>query len=303
MKRIILILSVLALIAGCGQTIKKVKVTKPTVTVTILPQKYFVEQIAGDFCNVNVMMPPGAGEHEYEPTPKQVKSLVKSDIYFFVGHLGFEKSWMKKLAESAPKVNFVSCSKQVDLLNAIQEQGHHHNDETLRDGTDPHIWTSPENVKTISKTICDELSAKYPEMKPTFEANRVKFVEQLNELDIQIRNELSDSTMGHAFMIFHPALGYYARDYHLEQYTIEFEGKTPSTAHMKNMIDLARKENISTIFLQAQFETAKAEAIAKEINADVVTIDPLAENWMAEMLSLTEKMKIALTSKTVASIE
>jgi zinc transport system substrate-binding protein len=293
----------LALLTGCGQTAKKDKDTKPTVTVTILPQKYFVEQIAGDFCKVNVMMPPGAGEHEYEPTPKQVKELAKSDIYFFVGHLGFEKSWMNKMAQSAPHLNFVSCSKRIDLLNAACEIDHHHEEgDKEQDGTDPHIWTSPENVKTISKTICEELSAKYPEMKPTFEANLAKFVDQLNKLDNYIREELNDS-IGHSFMIYHPALAYFARDYHLEQYSIEFEGKTPSTGHMKRMIDLAKKENISAIFLQAQFEMAKAEVIAKELNAEVIVIDPLAENWMDEMYSLAQKMKVALSPKTVASVE
>jgi zinc transport system substrate-binding protein len=287
---------VLALFTGCGQSTKNNKDSKPIVTVTILPQKFFVEQIAGEFFTINVMLPPGAGEHEYEPTPKQVKELANSVIYFFVGHLGFEKSWMSRMAESAPHLNFVSCSKRIDLLNAICEDQHEEVGDHQHDGTDPHIWTSPENVKTMCKTICDELSAKYPEMKPTFETNLAKFVEQLNTLDNEIRTSITDLP-GKSFMIYHPVLAYFARDYHLQQHSIEFEGKTPSTGQMKRMIDLAKKENISAIFLQAQFEMAKAEVIAKEINAELMVIDPLAENWLAEMNSLTSKMKIALSPK------
>jgi zinc transport system substrate-binding protein len=98
-------------------------------------------------------------------------------------------------------------------------------------------------------------------------------------------------------MIFHPALGYFAHDYHLIQYPIEFDGKSPSTAHMKKMVDIARKEKINTVFIQSQFETSKAETIAKEIGATVIPIDNLAENWLSEMYSLAKKMKTALSVK------
>jgi len=99
-------------------------------------------------------------------------------------------------------------------------------------------------------------------------------------------------------MIYHPALGYFARDYHLKQYSIEYDGKTPSTAHMKRMVDIARKEKINTVFIQAQFETTKAETIAKEIGAKVVPIDNLGENWLSDMYYIAQKMKEALTIET-----
>jgi zinc transport system substrate-binding protein len=96
-------------------------------------------------------------------------------------------------------------------------------------------------------------------------------------------------------MVFHPSLGYFARDYHLNQYSIEYEGKSPSPAHMKKMVDIASKENIKTIFIQSQFETEKAEAIAKEIGAQIEPIDPLSENWLNEMYVISMKLKKALT--------
>lgn len=96
-------------------------------------------------------------------------------------------------------------------------------------------------------------------------------------------------------MVFHPSLSYFARDYHLNQYSIEFEGKAPSPAHMKKMVDIAREEKIQTIFIQSQFETEKAKTIAKEINASIILIDPLSENWLEEMYSISLKMKQSLT--------
>ncbi|MDA3930818.1 MAG: zinc ABC transporter substrate-binding protein [Prolixibacteraceae bacterium] len=264
-----------------------------TITVSILPQKFFVEQIAGTQFPINVMLPPGASPADYEPTPKQVQDLSNSGIYFFVGHLGFEKSWMVKFSKTAKEVNYISCSDKIDLLrNNIVV--HDHEDLEHRHGTDPHIWTSPENVKTISRTICNTLSERYPEKATEFENNLHTFTARIDLLDNSIRNSLVDST-SHSFMIFHPALGYFARDYHLEQHAIEFDGKSPSPTHLKRMIDLAKEQNISTIFVQSQFETSKAEAVAKEIDAEVISIDPLAENWLAEMYALTKKMQKALS--------
>ncbi len=263
-----------------------------TITVSILPQKHFVEQIAGNQFPVNVMLPPGASPADYEPSPQQVEKMSNSLVYFYVGHLGFEKSWMKRFRETAEDVEYVSSSKRIDLLrsdvNHVHDGDHEH-------GTDPHIWTSPENVKTISRTIYNTLIEKYPGKADSFKMNLDNFISKIDSLDYHIRTELEDTT-SNTFMIFHPALGYYARDYHLEQLSIEFEGKSPSAAHMKKMIDMAGKKNINTVFVQSQFETAKANAVAKEIDANVVSIDPLAEDWLEEMYSLTAKMKKALTT-------
>lgn len=290
MRKLFIITLALVTLFACKPT-KKVE-EKNTITVSILPQKYIVEQIAGDAFPINVMLPPGASPADYEPTVKQIQDLNNSGIYFFIGHLGFEKSWMTKFSETAKDVNYVSCSKKIDLLRGdIIESGHEEGEH--QHGTDPHIWTSPENVKTISRTICETLSAHYPDKAAEFEANLHTFISRVDMLDNSIRTVITDS-LSNAFMIFHPALGYYARDYHLEQFAIEFEGKSPSPAHMKRMIDLANEKNIKTIFVQTQFETSKAEAVAQEIGAEVVTIDPLAENWLAEMYSLTKKMEKAL---------
>lgn len=292
MRKLYIIAFVLLGLVACKSN--KKSDDKNTITVSILPQKYIVEQITGNAYPINVMLPPGTSPNAYEPSPKQVQDLNNSGIYFYIGHLGFEKAWMKKFAETAKDVEYISCSKGIDLLRSDLDE--RNVDPEHRHGTDPHIWTSPNNVKIISRTICNTMSEKYPEKASEFEANLHIFISRIDQLDNSIRSVLTDS-LNNAFMIFHPSLGYYARDYHLQQYSIEFEGKSPSTAHMKQMVDLAREKNISTIFIQSEFETSKAEAVAKEIGANVVTVNPLAEDWLAEMYSLTKKMEKALDKK------
>lgn len=295
MKNIFAVVLFLTFFIGCGASPKSKLGSKPIITVSILPQKFFVEQIAGDFFDINVILPPGSSPEDYEPTPKQIRDVSNSRFFFYVGHLGFEKSWLNKVAEVAPSVSFVSCSKGIDLL---RDGCQHDSGEPMPDshtqGTDPHIWTSPENVKIILRAISSQLTAAYPNQKVVFENNLKKIISKIDILDTHIRQVLNDS-LNTSFMIFHPALGYFARDYHLVQHSIEFDGKSPSTAHMKKMIDLARSEKITTVFIQSQFETAKAEAIAKEIGAKIVPVNNLSEDWLFEMYSLTDKMKIALT--------
>ena len=289
-KQFALILITFIFVVSCTH---KTKIDqKQTITVSILPQKYMVEQIAGELYPINVMLPPGASPDDYEPTPKQIQELNNSGIYFYIGHLGFEKSWMKKFSESSKDVIYISCSNGIDLLRGDAADDIEHDDH-VHYGTDPHIWTSPENVKTISRNICTTLSKYYPDKTALFESNLSTFISRIDMLDNSIREVFSDSTRS-SFMIYHPALGYFARDYHLDQNAIEFEGKSPSPAHLMKLIDLAKEKNITTIFVQTQFETSKAEVIADAIGAEVVVIDPLAENWLAEMYSLTKKMATAL---------
>jgi zinc transport system substrate-binding protein len=297
MRKIVSIVSIfVVLLFACSAGNKKTTSDqKPVVSVSILPQKFFVEQIAGDFLQVNVILPPGSGPEEFEPTPRQTQDVTNSTFYFFIGHLGFEKTWVKKVAEVSTSVKFVSCSKGIDLL----EDGCTHHEESDGEhihGTDPHIWTSPENVKTMSRTICSELSNAYPDNKETFEKNLNLFISKIDSLDNHIRQIFNDSIKS-SFMIFHPSLGYFARDYHLTQHSIEFDGKSPSTAHIKKMVDTARSEKINTVFIQSQFESSKAEVIAKEVGAKIVPVDNLSENWLDEMYSLAQKMKEALTIK------
>lgn len=286
MKRILFFILVVILLSACNNQ-SKINENK-TITVTILPQKYFVEQVAGSNFQVNVILPPGASPENYEPTPQQLNELNNSFIYFYVGHLGFEKSWMKKFSDNAPDVAYVSCSKGIDLLVGGHENcGDEHNHKI---GTDPHIWTSPENVKTMSRTIFNELATRFPKQADEFKANLEGFIQRIDSLDFYIRTSLSDSIQ-RDFMIFHPSLGYFARDYHLNQHSIEFEGKSPSAAHMKKMIDLICERKIKTIFVQQQFEKDKAQAIAHETDTRLVDVDPLSYDWMAEIYSFTEKLK------------
>ncbi|MBI9055250.1 MAG: zinc ABC transporter substrate-binding protein [Bacteroidales bacterium] len=252
--------------------------TKETIMVSILPQKYFVEKIAGDHYNVSVMIPPGASPVTYEPTPKQMRELTNSFVYFRIGHIEFEKSWMKNLVSVNPDMEVIDLSKNADLIepehdhDAHSHEGHHHH------GVDPHIWTSPKEVKKQSKMIYNFLAKEAPEQNQEFENNYNIFIKEIDSLDNYLTQAL-EPYKDRKFLIFHPALSYIARDYGLEQISIEIDGKEPTPANIQRIIDVAKKENIKIVFVQKQFSAHNAEVIANEINGRVVKIDPLDYNW------------------------
>lgn len=282
----ILIIFIALVVASCN-TVEKKK-DKSIISVSILPQKYFVEKIAGELFNVNVMIPPGASPATYEPSPAQITSLSETDIYMKIGHTVFELSWMEKLASANDAMKLVDLSAGIDLI----AEEHHHGSH-VHSSVDPHIWMSPANVKIMASGIKAVLTEQYPEHEDLFAENLGQFLEELDSLDTHIRSSLSQLESRN-FMIYHPALSYFARDYDLHQHPMELEGKSPSPSYMKELVDEAREEEISVIFLQMQFDQHNAETIAKEIGAEIVQINPLDPDWHQQMLIITEKLAAKL---------
>jgi len=250
---------------------------KKTISVSILPQKYFVEKIAGNHFNINVMIPPGASPVTYEPTPKQMKELSNSFAYLRIGHIEFENVWMKNMQNINLKMQIIDLSKNANKIEP--DNGHNHShDGHHHHGVDPHIWTSPKEVKKQAEIIYNFLVKSEPESKDEFTINYNSFLAEIDSLD-NFLNEILLPFKNRKFMIFHPALSYIARDYGLEQISIEIDGKEPTPANIQEIINEAKKEDIRIVFVQKQFSTHNAEVIASEIQGSVVQINPLSYKW------------------------
>jgi len=255
------------------------------VMVTVLPQVEFVKAVGGDRVEVTSMVPPGANPHTYEVTPVQMAKLSKAKMYAKVGSpIEFEITWLNKLAEQNRDMLFVDCGKGIELMQSQDP------DEP---GTDPHTWTSPRNVKTMVNNIYAGLSQISPADRPYFEKNRDSYLEKLNALDADIMSSLTGIN-NHTFIVYHPAWGYFARDYGLKQLGIEREGKEPQAAYMARLIEEARVNNIKVIFVSQQFDTRSAEAIAREIGGRVVSIDPEGRDYLDNMQKVSAAFREAL---------
>ncbi len=263
---------------------------KDVIAVSILPQKYFVNQIAGQDFDIHVMIPPGASPATFDPSPKDLTRIANAKAYFKIGHIGFEKGWDEKIKSVSKELTFYDLSGGVAFISGIDHGDHHH-------GIDPHIWMSVKNVKLISRNILNALQELNPSKKDIYNDNFLRFAHRLDSLDQWITGQLSNRDRD-VFLIFHPALTYYARDYGLVQESLEFEGKQPTPMHFKKITKKAKQHGIQHVFIQKQFDIENAQVLANQINADIIEIDPLNEHWKDEIISITEKMKGVLNEAT-----
>ncbi len=263
------------------------------VTVSIAPQRYFVEKIGGEFVDVNIMVPPGADPHTYEPKPRQVVGLSKSILFFAIG-LQFETSWLGRFRGVNQEIKIVHTDEGIEKLPSHHEtatRGSHSHEEYL---FDPHIWLSPRLVMKQAERILDALVETDPAHADAYRLNYTRFIEELESLDRYIQSVFQSSKGQRRFLVFHPSWGYFARDYGLEQIAIEIDGKEPKPVELVGIFDTAKKLGIRVIFVQPQFSVKSARMIADAIGGTIVYADDLSEEWDDNLRKTAQQFKAAL---------
>lgn len=293
MKRFLYLIILCVILAGCKGTPQKQAdsgktsgTEKPAVTVTISPYKYFVDQIAKGKVNVNVMVSNGNNPETYEPYAQQMMELSKSALYLKVGSIGFEQTWMKKLQDNAPDMKVIDTS--VGIKPAKTPGGN----------IDPHVWMSCSNARIIASNILKALCQLEPKNKAFFEKNYQSLLSIIDKRDSTIRESFKkDPDLVRKFVIYHPILTYFARDYQLEQLAIEEEGREPSASQLKSLIERARKEKIKFCLIQAEFANRNTTTFIKESHTKPMDINPLQGDWnraMQEAAAAVQGKKIVV---------
>ena len=258
------------------------------ITVSIAPFKYFVKEIAGNDFSVNIMVPAGADPHTYEPFPEQISKLRKSAGYISNGFLGFEMNWLDRFYETNSTMKRLSLGDKIDPLAS-----EHHHEGGHVESADPHYWVSPKCALVIASSVKVFLCELNPAQKQKYETNYQLLLSKIQNVD-NIAREHFSNVPSKDFMIYHPNLAYLARDYGLEEIPVEYEGKEPTPFRMKELIDRARKDKLKTIFVQLEYDTKNAKAIAGEIGARIVLIDPLSENWQKSTTDIINALYASL---------
>jgi zinc transport system substrate-binding protein len=283
MKKLILLLAVAIIFGACTGKKSKLEESGKYITVSILPQKTFVEKIAGDDFTVNVLIPPGTSPAAYTLLPSQLQEISKSAIWFRIGYIGFEHSWKDKIEQANTRMKVVDLSEGLDLIAQVKEQ---HGDHFHLSGVDPHIWLSPVLVKEMAKRILDELSELNPEQSAKYKTNYLGFVKEIDQLNIEITNKLKPYE-GRKIIVFHPSLSYFVRDYGLMQHSLESGGKEPTPQRMKELIDLANKENIKVMYIQGELDRELARVFAEEVSGEIIQVRPLDPAWAENLMEIT----------------
>lgn len=254
------------------------------VSTTIGPLGHFIEKVGREKVDVTVMIPLGAEPHTYEPRPSQMRRVSESDLYVLIGtDIEFEKTWLPDFLSINPEMKLCDTSQGVSLIGleeGCKRKGHCHG------GDDPHIWLSPKNAVIMVENIRDALKELDPENADFFQKNAEDYKNELLDLDYRIREKLKD-LKNRAFLVFHPAWGYYAQEYGLKEITIEFEGKTPGPRTLSNVIKKAREHDLQVVFISPQFSTKSAKTIARSIDAEIRKTDPLTKEYIANLERMT----------------
>jgi len=264
--------------------------TATSIAVSIQPQKYIVQQLIGDKVPVHVLIPQGSSPATYSPSPMQIKNLSQSKIYLRIGHIGFEQAWTGRISEINPDLKIIDTSVGIPF---IVGDDHVHGDHVHKGGVDPHVWTSPKSMLTVLKNTQEALLLNFPEYKADIIANGQLLEQKVSALDAEFAAKCQ-SFENKRFYIFHPAYTYLAKDYGLEQISIEHKGKEPSAQWLRKLIDNGRKQNIKAIFIQEEFDKRNAEILSSELNIPTVQVNPLSEEWDKEMRETLIKLENAL---------
>jgi len=235
-----------------------------------------------------MLIEPGRDPHTYAPTPKQMVRLARSDLLLCTG-TGLERAISDKLAGSKTDLRIVNLAEGLGCPAEHGHDGHSHDHHEH----DPHVWMSPRIARVLAEKICGELSALDPDNADTYRQNLSSLQADLSKLDAKLTEALAP-LKGKTFFVFHPAFGYFARDYQLKQEAVETGGKSPGPRHVTELIARARAAGVKVIFVQPQFSEQAAGMIAEQIGGVVVPLDPLAKDYISNLERIGDEIRKAL---------
>lgn len=246
----------------------------PSVLVSVAPYKFFVERIAGNTVNVQLIVPQGASSHTFEPSTRQMMAASCAVIWFYIGET-FEDKVKEAFKSFASQMELIDLRQNVPLIQGGK-------DKCCLGSVDLHFWLSPRVAKIQAKTIADSLSLKFPSQAALFQKNLLEFQRELDVLDEQI-SILLKGLKNRSLFVSHPAYAYFCRDYELCQRSLEVEGKDLSPRQMTQFLSDMKTLNVSTIFVQKQYNTKAAKLVSNTLGTKIVVLDPYSENYLSAM--------------------
>jgi ABC-type metal ion transport system, periplasmic component/surface adhesin len=286
----IAIVAILGTLTSCSSNHKST--SKEQITVSIPPIKYLVDQISGNEYDVNVMVASGACQETYEPTPSQMKDVAKSSLFFGISNLEFEQKWLDNIKQNNKALRYINIAQGIyeapecDHSHDGEDKDHAHHHHG---GVDPHFWLSTANFKAMAQTTCKELCALKPAKKDAYIKNCDHLIAAIDSVHSLAEAKFTNIKC-RTFIIYHPALTYFAEEYHLNQLSIENEGKEPDANYLKKLVNNAKQDGVTKVFVQKEFDTSIVRSFAKEIGASIEPINTFAYNWVDNMKQIIDAL-------------
>ncbi len=284
-------------LSACAKPAAREDPEKLTISVSILPQQWFVDQIGADRVRTQAMVGSGDDPHTYEPSPQQMTNLAVSELYFTIG-VEFEAVWLPRFESANPNMKVVDTAAGIELIPAVDEHEHDAagaaENTNIGTETDPHIWFSPLRMKQMAQTMAEAMKTADSQNADFYQANLEALLIKIDAIDAEVRKQLEGSKRDH-FMVVHPAWGYVAEDYGLHMLAVEIGGNEPAPDTLSQIITLAREYEVNTLVIERGSNARLATSITEQAGIQsIVEWDPMAYDWTASMLMIAETLHQAL---------
>lgn len=283
-----LLLAVLMLVF-CAPAAWAQPASAPTVYASVAPAAYLAGRVAGGRMMAEALVRPGQEPHDFEPTARQMAALAQARVYFTMG-LPFEGPMAKRLLAANPKLKVVDASAGIKRRMAEDDHGHGHGEP------DPHIWLSPRLAARLAENMARALAGLDPAGAAAYVANLTVLKRDLARAHKEAAAILA-RFKGASVLVYHPAFGYFLEEYGLRQVAVQKEGKEPGARGLAALIEQARSLGVKAVFVQAQFPTTSAQALARELGAKVIVLDPLAPDYLANLRVMAERIASGLAGQ------
>jgi len=270
---------------------------KPLVFVGLPPQRWLVRQLAGERVEIGLLLGPGQNPHTFEPAARQVTALARADLYLMLG-LPFERAVVRKAQAVHASLQVCEMAAGIPRRNlSVHAQQHAagDDDDGCSEGADPHVWLTPGGMAIMASNTVAALTARDPAGRVFYAARLQQVVADLTRLDADLRTLLAP-VRGGMMLTYHASWGYFAEAYGLRQVSIEAEGRAPAARQLATLIDLAQREKVRRVFTEPPYDPRPAQTLARQIGAEVVVVDPLAEDWDTNLRAIAAQVRTALTA-------
>lgn len=255
-----------------------------SIGVSIKPIEYLINQILPS-AKTTVLVDERSNPHNFELKAQKILELNKNDVFFAIG-VEAEAVWLEKLKQNT-NIKIIDITSKIKKIKYENIHEHEHEHEHEHSGIDVHIWTSIENLTILSQNIAKNLKNIYPKNSLQIDTNLKILLTKLKDLNQQIKTQTKDLKT-RTFISSHPAWAYFAKEFNLKEYSLEFEGKELKIKELKKMIDLANENKACLLITSALFNTKSINLLKQQSNLKLVNINALNYNILDEILNFAK---------------
>ena len=276
----ILLFCLISGLSSCKNDVNSRKI----VAVSLPPQASLLKDIVGDYIDIVTLMKTDANPESFEVTVKDMRAIADANIYMKAGYLSFEETLTQRIGESSRNLQFIDISDGITPIMGTHSHGGH-----THDVADPHTWTSIPNLKVIAANMLSAVNGIDPANKDYYTTNYNKLVSRLDSLNQSVSMRLADAGTK-SFLIWHPSLSYFARDYNLEQIPLGQDNKEMTPMQLRDIYEHASNEGVTVIFIQKNYDARQAESLANELGIPVIQINPLDDDYLRQFNIITDAL-------------